>query len=84
MQYTTDYFWVVICKNRHFHHKGNLGYEHHIRLAETDAYSPLPMLTEPIQVRCDSCGQQYSYKLKEILRAEAEVPEHFVSHPLFR
>jgi hypothetical protein len=30
VQYTIDYFWVVVCKNRRFHHKGNIGYEHKI------------------------------------------------------
>src|SRR5579864_3369170 len=60
MQYTTDYFWVVICKNHRFHHKGNLSYEHRIALGETDAFSPLPMLTEQLKVRCDNCGEEYS------------------------
>jgi hypothetical protein len=84
MEYTTDYFWVVIWKNRRFHHKGNTSYEHQIPLAETDAFSSLPMLTEGIKVRCDACGEEYSYKPKEALRAEIEVPEHLDVHPLFR
>ena len=83
MLYSTDYFWVVICKNRRFHHKSNLGYEHRIVLGEADAFSPMPMLTEEIQVRCDSCAEEYSYKRKEVLRAEIEVPQTFVAHPLF-
>jgi hypothetical protein len=69
VEYTTDYYWVVICKNHRVHHKGNTSYEHHIRLGETDAYSPPPMLTEKITVRCDSCGEEYSYKPKEVTRA---------------
>ena len=84
MQYTTDYYWVVICKNRRFHHRGNVGYDHPIKLGETDAYGPLPMLTESIKIRCDSCGEEYSYKRKEGMRAQAEVPENFVPHPLFK
>ena len=84
MQFTTDYYWVVICKNRRFHHKCNTSYEHNIRLGETDAYSPPPMLTEKFKVRCDNCGEEYSYKPKEVLRAEIEVPEHFDPHPLFK
>ena len=32
MEYATDYYWVVICKNRCLHHKGNTSYEHHIPL----------------------------------------------------
>ena len=60
VQYTTDYFWVVVCKNRRFHHKGNIGCEHKILLGETDAYSALPMLPEAIKVRCDNCSEEYS------------------------
>jgi len=84
MKYTTDYFWVVICKNPCFHHKGNSSYKHPIPLAETDPYSPLPMLMEKIKVRCDVCGEESLYNLKEVLRAEIEVPEHFEVHPLFK
>lgn len=83
MLYQTDYFWVVICKNHRFHHKGNTGYEHHILLGETDAISPLPMLTEQIKVRCDSCGEESSYKSTEVMRAQLEVPSNFAPHPLF-
>lgn len=83
MNYETDYYWVVICKNRRFHRKLNLGYEHHILLGETDSVSPLPMLTDQIKVRCDNCGEEYAYGNKEVLRAEMEVPNTFVPHPLF-
>jgi len=79
-----DYFWVVLCKNHRFHHKGNLSYTHQIALAETDAYSPLPMLTQQVTVRCDSCGQEYSYWPKDILRNVIAVPMGFVPHPMFR
>jgi hypothetical protein len=78
-----DYFWVVLCKNHRFHHKGNLSYAHQIVLGEADAYSPLPMLTEQVNVRCDSCGEEYSYKPADILRNVIEVPTGFVPHPLF-
>jgi len=47
VEYTTDYFWVVVCKNRRVHHKGNTGYEHKILLGETDAFTALPMLSVP-------------------------------------
>jgi hypothetical protein len=67
VEYITDYYWVVVCKNRRFHHKGNVGYEHRIMLGETDAFAALPMLPEKIKVRCDSCGQESSYKRSEIL-----------------
>ena len=52
VEYSVDYFWVVICKNRRFHHKGNTSYEHRIALGETDPFSPQPMLTEDLNVRC--------------------------------
>jgi hypothetical protein len=84
MEYTTDYFWVVICKNRRFHHKGNTSYQHQIPLAETDPFSLPPMLTEDLKVRCDVCLEEYSYEPKDVLRAEIEVPKHFTPHPLFR
>ena len=84
MEYSTDYFWVVVCRNHRFHHKGNVGYEHNILLGETDAYSPPAMLPEKIKVRCDNCGEEYSYKQKEIMRDEVQVPEAFVPHPLFK
>lgn len=79
-----DYFWVVLCKNYRFHHKGNLSYAHQIMLGETDAYSAPPMLTQKVSVRCDSCGETYSYKPTEILRNVMEIPTGFVAHPLFR
>jgi hypothetical protein len=84
MVYTTEYFWVVICKNRRFHHKGNTSYAHQIPLAQTDAFSPLPMLTEQVQVRCHGCGEEYLYKPSEVLRNEIEIPERFNPHPLFK
>jgi len=84
VEYITDYFWVVVCKNRRFHHKSNTGYEHKILLGETDAFSSLPVLPEKVEVRCDDCGEEYSYKIKEVLRDEVQVPETFVAHPLFR
>jgi hypothetical protein len=84
VEYTTDYFWVVFCKNRRFHHKDNTGYEHRILLGETDAFSSHPMLPAMIEVRCDSCRKAYSYKRSEILRDEVQVPEAFVPHPLFK
>jgi hypothetical protein len=55
-----EYFWVVLCKNHRFHHKGNTSYSQQIVLAETDAYSPLPMLTQQVSVRCDAYGAEYA------------------------
>jgi len=79
-----DYFWVVLCKNHRFHHKGNTSYAHQIALGETDAYSPLPMLAQAVTVRCDNCGEEYSYREKDILRNVIPVPTGFVPHPMFR
>lgn len=79
-----DYFWVVLCKNHRFHHKGNTSYAHQIVLGETDAFSPRPVLTQKVTVRCDSCGEEYSYKPTEILRNVIEIPSGFVAHPMFR
>lgn len=84
MSYDTDYFWVVICKNRRFHHKGNTSYEHHIVLGEADAFSPPPSLSGKFKVQCDSCSEEYAYAPKEVLRAELEVPRTFVPHPMFK
>jgi len=55
-----------------------------ILLCETDAFSSLPVLPDTIEVRCDSCGQAYSYKRSEISRGDVQVPESFVPHPLFK
>ena len=68
MQYDTDYFWVVCCKNRRYHHKNNTSFEHLIRLAETDSYSSLPILPNPLTVRRDNCGEEYAYKSIDVLR----------------
>lgn len=84
MEYATDYFWVVICKNHRFHHKSNTSYEHRIILGEADAFTPMPMLTDQVKVRCDKCGEEYSYRPKDVLRAEMEVPNAYVAHPLFK
>jgi len=82
-EHTPDYFWVVTCKNHRFHQKENPFYHHHILLGETDPYSSLPMLPVEFKVRCDNCGEEYSYLRKEVLRAEMQVREAFTTHPLF-
>ena len=80
---TRPYFWVVTCKNHRVHQKEYVNYRHHILLAETDSYGQLPVLPDQIKVRCDSCGREYSYAKKEVMRAEVEAPHGFASHPLF-
>jgi hypothetical protein len=84
MSVDRGYFWVVLCKNHRFHHKGNHSYAHEIALGETDARSPRPLLTQEVSVRCDHCGSEYSYRPREIVRSVIEVPVGFVPHPLFR
>jgi len=84
MNHGSEYFWVVLCKNRGFHHKETLSYVHQIPLGETDAFSCLPMLPQSFEVRCDRCSAEYSYKAQDVLRNEIQLPEDFVPHPLFR
>ncbi len=81
---SSQYCWLVICKNDRFHQHGNRIFGHRILLGETDAVTPLPALKGPITVRCDECGKQYSYEPAEVLRFEQELPESFTPHPLFR
>ena len=81
---TPDYYWIVTCKNRRFHKRENVNYEHHIPLGETDCYSSLPKLPDQITVRCNSCGKVFRYLRQEVLRAEVrEAPVGFQPHQLF-
>lgn len=80
-----EYYWVVICRNRHFHEQHQsfwAGYK--IFLGATDSYSPLPINQPRITVKCDSCGKEYEYNRKEIMRFESDPVDSFVEHPLFR
>ena len=79
----SEYFWVVLCKNHRFHKQQNLFFAHKIPLAETDAYLPPPSLTAPLVVRCDECGEEYSYQPKELVRIELECRASFTPHPMF-
>jgi len=79
-----QYYWVVICKNRHFHEHQNIWFGHKILLGETDSFSSLPITLPRIRVACDSCGKEYEYSQKEILRAESDPIAGFEEHPLFR
>ena len=83
MSFSSQYFWVVLCKNRRFHKRQNLYFGHTIPLAETDAILPPPNLNERLAVKCDDCGKEYSYEPKELLRTELEVSNDFTPHPLF-
>lgn len=79
----TEYFWVVLCKNHRYHRQQNLFFGHKIPLAETDAFLPPPALDSALKVRCDDCGEEYSYQPKELVRIELECPGSFTPHPLF-
>jgi hypothetical protein len=79
-----QYFWVVICKNRHFHEHQNIWFGHRILLGETDSISDLPITAPRITVRCDACDKEYEYSQKEILKFESDPVDSFVEHPLFR
>jgi hypothetical protein len=83
MGYDSPYVWAVLCKNHRFHHRSNTLFDHKIPLGETDAYSPPPTLDGRFDVRCDDCGEQYSYKPKELVRVELDLPASFMPHPLF-
>jgi hypothetical protein len=83
MSYDSQYVWVVVCKNRRFHARANLFFGHKIPLGETDSVMPPPVLDRSFDVRCDECGQQYSYKPKELVRIELDLPDSFAPHPLF-
>ena len=54
-----------------------------VRLGETDPFLPPPRLNGLINVRCDDCGQEYSYHLDDLLRVELELPDFFIPHPFF-
>jgi hypothetical protein len=77
-------YWIVICKNRRFHHKQTRVYNHKIPLAETDPFEELPVITSKLVVHCDECGEEYSYRPEEVLRYELNAPESFMPHPLFK
>jgi hypothetical protein len=79
-----QYYWVVLCKNHRFHKRQNLFFAHKIPLAETDAFLPPPVLNGSVKVRCDECGQAYSYEAKELVRIQLECPASFAPHPLFQ
>lgn len=83
MSHESEYFWVVLCKNRKFHERQNLFFGHKIPLGETDAFQPPPDLNGGLKGRCDNCSQEYTYQSKDLLRTELELPESFIPHPLF-
>ena len=79
---STQYFWVVPCKNRGVHNKYNLFSKHAIPLAEADEVSSTPQV-KAFTVRCDDCGEEYAYEANDVLRAELFDVGAFTTHPLF-
>lgn len=79
----TEYYWVVLCKNRGIHNKYNLFSRHAIPLGETDEVCPLPQMGTFL-VRCDDCRQENSYSMKDVLRAQLDSLTSFTPHPLFQ
>jgi hypothetical protein len=77
-----NYCWVVICKNEKAHRGPNVMFGHKIPLGETDAFET-PPIGEPFVVRCNDCGQEYSYEPQDVLRFELELPASFTPHPRF-
>lgn len=78
----TEYFWVVLCKNRAVHNKYNLFSRHAILLAEADEISSSPQVGS-FTVVCDDCGKEFTYEAKDVLRAELDDRGSFTTHPLF-
>lgn len=78
-----QYFWAVLCKNHRFHKQQNLFFAHKIVLAEADAFIPPPEVQSELKIRCDDCGQEYSYQSKELVRIVLAYPPSFMPHPLF-
>jgi hypothetical protein len=83
MEFSTEYYWVVLCKNQRFHHRQNLYAEHKILLGEADAYSSPPPLPNQFRIKCDDCAEEYAYSPHDVVRAETEPPDLFVAHRLF-
>ena len=83
MEFSKQYYWVVLCKNHLFHNRQNRSSGHQILLGETDEVLSPPRLGVPFKVKCDDCDKEYSYLPSEVLRSEAEPPPFFVAHPLF-
>jgi hypothetical protein len=78
-----EYYWIVLCKNQHYHLKQSQAAGHPILLGETDSVSPPPHFEMNFEVTCDDCGKEYTYSPRQLLRYETEPPASFSAHPLF-
>jgi len=79
-----NYCWIVLCKNHWFHMRQSFLVRHRIPFAETDAFASPPPLPKHFTVRCDQCRKTYTYKPKDVLRSELELPKSFKPHRLFQ
>jgi hypothetical protein len=77
------YWWVVICKNQKFHRHQNMFSGHKIPLGETDAFAPPPEIDFNLTIRCDECGEEYTYDPADLLRFQMGQQPNFKPHPLF-
>ena len=78
-----QYMWVVICKNRKFHHQQNIYSGHKIALGETDAFETPPDVGISLKVRCDACGEEDTYHATDLMRLKMELSPTFKPHPMF-
>jgi len=78
-----EYFWVVVCKNHKFHNHQNIFSGHKIPLGETDAFAPPPTVDSRVRVKCDECGEEYSYDPVDVVRFQMQLASDFKPHPLF-
>ena len=79
-----QYLRVVVCKNCKFHNHQNLFSEHKIPLGETDALEAPPEVDDRLKVRCDECGEEYSYGPTDLVRLKMELAAGFQPHPLLQ
>jgi hypothetical protein len=56
---------------------------HKIPLGETDAFMPPPSIDFSLTVRCDECGEEFTYDPAELLRFQMGQQPNFKPHPLF-
>jgi len=56
---------------------------HKIPLGETDAFAPPPELDSNLTIRCDECGEEYTYDPADLLRFQMGQHPNFKPHPLF-
>jgi hypothetical protein len=79
---TNKYYWVVTYNNETFHREKNPFAGHRIPLAETDPHAAHPDAVGRLSVRCDECGNEYSYEAQDVILWNG-TPPLFTPHPKF-